>query len=84
MCCLCVAFKNASAAHSDPAATFSVLVEKMILNLEASSPDDRANWLSAFHTVMSASGKKRVFDAETEQQQQQQQQQTTLVAQQQQ
>ena len=42
-------------------------VAQMILNLETICPDDRANWLSAFHTVMSASGKKRVFDAETEQ-----------------
>ena len=52
----------------------------MILNLEASSAEDRASWLSAFHTVMSATGKKRVFDQENAaaQQQQQQHQQQTL------
>jgi len=71
------ALKNAAAHSADPAAAFSVMVEKMILNLCAPSADERARWLSAFHMVMSAAGKKRVFEAETEQQQQQQQQQHT-------
>ena len=52
----------------------------MILNLEAASPSARASWLSSFHCLMSAAGKKRVFD-EAEQQQQMQQQQQQLVQQ---
>jgi len=69
------AFKNPAASGADPAACFSVMVEKMILNLEAPSADQRARWLSAFHALMSAAGKRRVFDAEAEQAQQQQHQQ---------
>jgi len=56
------AFRCRAAAAANPAACFSVMVEKMILNLEASSAEDRANWLSCFHAIMSASGKKRVVD----------------------
>ena len=34
----------------------------MILNLEATSADSRSVWLNAFHRVMTAAGKQRVFE----------------------
>jgi hypothetical protein len=56
------AFKNVCASEGNPACCFSIMVDKMILNLEVSSPELRASWLNSFHTTMTAAGKQRVFD----------------------
>ena len=34
----------------------------MILNLEAMTAESRGVWLNAFHRVMTAAGKQRVFE----------------------
>ena len=74
--------RKAAAHRAAEYFSFCVLVFffQMILNLEAASPSARASWLSSFHCLMSAAGKKRVFD-EAEQQQQLQQQQQQLLQQ---
>jgi hypothetical protein len=58
------AFKNKQAAPAEPGNCFSIIVEKIILNLEAASNPARTTWLAAFHAVMTAQGKQRIFDQE--------------------
>ena len=58
------ALRNAAAADSPSDRCFSILCGRMILNLEATSVDDRQLWLQAFHKLMTAAGKQRVFETE--------------------
>ena len=56
------ALRNAAAASCEGARAFSILCGRMILNLEAMSAEGRGMWLNAFHKVMTAAGKQRVFE----------------------
>ena len=58
------ALRNAAAADSPSERCFSILCGRMILNLEASSVDDKQLWLQAFHKLMMAAGKQRVFETD--------------------
>ena len=58
------ALRNAAAADSPSDRCFSILCGRMILNLEAGTVDDRQLWLQAFHKLMTAAGKQRVFETD--------------------
>ena len=60
------AFLNSGLDDIDASRCFSIMVDKTILNLSCDNEEARDYWLDNFHQVMTAAGKKRIYQNQDE------------------